>query len=369
MRIAMKAIVLAGGFATRLRPISYILPKLLFPVLGKPIVHWTLDLLREYGVDEVVLAVNYLADSLRASVGKEYKGMHIKYSLEDKPLGTAGPMKLASRATRLKDTFVAMNGDIITQINLTEMLEQHRKYGAAVTDALHEVRDPSRFGVVQLDPARRIQRFVEKPSPKEAPSRMINAGIYTIEPSVLDMLSLGRRVSLEREIFPLLARRGKLMGFPFRGYWFDIGSLSDYQAANFALLREHDGKSSSRHLPKKRIASSRFVPPLLVGAHSRVEKSAVVGPNSVVGKQCLIGKGVRIVNSILFDEVSVGAGSTISGAIVATNVSIGKRVKIEPGATVSPNVQISDGVRIRRNAVIHPYKEITTNVGARANIM
>jgi len=364
----MKAIVLSGGFATRLRPISYALPKLLFPVLGKPMIYWTLDLLREHGVNEVVLAVNYLADSLRASVGKEYQGMRIKYSLEGKPLGTAGPMRLASHATPLKNTFVAMNGDIITQINLTEMLEHHRRSRAAVTDALHEVRDPSRFGVVQLDPAWGIQRFVEKPPLKEAPSRMINAGIYMIEPSVLDMISSGRKVSLEREIFPLLARRGKLMGFPFRGYWFDIGSLSDYKRANFALLREHNRKSSSRYPLKKR-TSSRLVAPLLLGAGSGVGRFAVVGPNALVGKHCFIGKGVRIVNSILFDGVMVGARSRVIGAILASNVSIGQGVKIEPRATISPNVRIGDGVRVGRNAIIHPHKEITTNVGAGANIM
>jgi len=365
----MKAIVLAGGFATRLRPISYALPKLLFPVLGKPMVYWTLDLLREHGVDEVVLAVNYLADALRASVGKEYKGMRIEYSLEDKPLGTAGPIKLASHAIRLRDTFLAMNGDIITQINLTEMLKHHRRAKAAVTDALHEVRNPSRFGVVQLDPESRIKRFVEKPSLEQATSRMINAGIYTIEPSVLNMISPGRKVSLEREIFPRLAKRGKLMGFPFRGYWFDIGSLSDYQKANFSLLREQSSKSPDRHRSNVPIAGRRLVRPLLLGAHSKVGRSAVIGPNALVGKHCLIGRRTRIVNSILFDGVTIGDETTVSGAILAANVSIGKRVKIEPGATVSQNVQIRDGVRIGRNAVIHPYKEITTNVRPRANLM
>ncbi len=326
-------------------------------------------MLKEHGVDEVVLAVNYLADSLRASVGEEYKGLRIRYSPEDKPLGTAGPIKLASHVTRLEDTFFAMNGDIITQINLTEMLEQHRSSKAAVTDALYQVRDPSRFGVVQLDPARRIQRFVEKPSLKEAPSRMINAGIYTIEPSVLGMISPGRKVSLEREIFPILAKRGKLIGFPFRGNWFDIGNLSDYQRANFTLLQKlkHEPPKGSRL--RKAISRSKLVPPLLIGTTSKVGNSSIVGPNALIGKQCLIGRGVRLASSILFDAVSIGDGSIISGAVVASNVSIGKRVKIEPGVTVSPNVTIADGVRIGTNAVIHPYKEITANISPRANIM
>jgi mannose-1-phosphate guanylyltransferase len=369
LRADMKAIVLAGGFATRLRPISYTIPKLLFPVLGKSMVYWTLDLLRECGVDEAVLGVNYLADSLRARVGKDYKGMRIKYSLEDKPLGTAGPIKLASNSVRLRDTFVAMNGDVIAQINLTQMLKHHRNARAAVTDALHEVRDPSRFGVVQLDSASRIERFVEKPTLKKAPSRMINAGIYMIEPSVLGMIRSGRRVSLEREIFPVLAKRHSLVGFPFEGYWFDIGDFSDYRRANFALLAKQGPRRIIRHEASRVAAPSRLVPPLLLGEDSSVEKAAVLGPQALLGKDCLIMKRARVTDSILFDRVTVGIGSTVSGAIVASDVSIGDGVKIEPGTVVSSNVQIRDGVRIRRNAIIHPHKEVAADVGSRAHIM
>ena len=365
----MKAIVLAGGFATRLRPISYAIPKLLFPVLGKPMVHWILDLLRECGVDEAVLAVNYLADSLRASVGYVYKGIRIKYSLEDKPLGTAGPMKLASISVRLRDTFVAMNGDIIAHINLIQMLECHRNSRAAVTDALHEVRDPSRFGVVQLDSASRIERFVEKPPLKEAPSRMINAGIYMIEPSVLRMIRSGRRVSLEREIFPILAKRRRLTGFPFQGYWFDIGSFSDYRRANFALLERQGATRITLRRASMADASCRLLPPLLLGEGSRVEKAATLGPQALLGKDCVVMRRARVTDSILFDRVSVGIGSTVSGAIVASDVSIGDGVKIEPGAVVSSDVQICDGVRIRSNAIIHPHREVTTDVGSRAHMM
>jgi NDP-sugar pyrophosphorylase family protein len=365
----MKAIVLAGGYATRLRPISYTLPKLLFPVLGKPMIYWTLDLLRDHGVDEVVLAVNYLADSLRARVGKEYRGVRIKYSLEDQPLGTAGPIKLASHATNLKDTFIAMNGDVIAEIDLTEMLRHHKRSKAAVTDALHEVHDPSRFGVVQLDSSWRIRRFVEKPSLEEAPSRLVNAGIYMIEPSVLRMISPGQKVSLEREIFPLLAEKRRLVGFPFEGHWFDIGNLSDYQKANFALLQENGPKSILRHERSQLVSGSRPVPPLFVGERSKVEKAARVGPNALLGKNCLIRRSARVTNSILFDMVTIGEGTTVSGAIIASNVSVGSRVRIEPGTVISPNVQISDSVRIRRNAIIHPYKEITANVGTGVHIM
>lgn len=358
----MKAVVLAGGYATRLRPISYNIPKLLFPVLGKPMINWTLDLLREHEVDEVVLAVNYLADSLLAKVGKEHRGMRIKYSLEDRPLGTAGPVKLASHAIRFDGTFIVMNGDVIADLDLTEMLKQHKRTNAAVTDALHEVRDPSRFGVVQLDPAYRIQRFVEKPSLKEAPSRMVNAGIYMIEPSVLRMIPPGKKVSLEREIFPVLARRRKLTGFPFPGHWFDIGNLPDYQKANFEMLREQGSRSVLGHVRSRLVTGSRLVPPMLFGAQTKIEKTARVGPNALLGKHCLIRRGARVRDSILFDRVTVGEGANVSGAIIASDVSIGDGASIEPGAVISSNVKISDGVKIHRSAIVHPHKEISTNV-------
>jgi mannose-1-phosphate guanylyltransferase len=269
----------------------------------------------------------------------------------------------------MKETFIAMNGDVIAQVDLNKMLMKHRNTNAAVTDALHEVQDPRRFGVVQIDRDSRIRKFVEKPSLREAPSRLINAGIYLIEPSVLGMIPSERKVSLEREIFPILAKRRELVGFPFEGHWFDIGSLSDYRRANFALLQEQGREFVNANVTGKSALRSRLVSPLLIGKRSRVQRSAVVGPNALLGRNCLIGKRARVMNSILFDSVTVGEESTISGAILASNVSIGKRVKVENGAVISSNVKIGDGVRIGRNAVIHPHKEITTNVGTRANVM
>ncbi len=248
----LKGIVLAGGFATRLRPISYALPKLLFPICGKPMIYWSLDLLRSVGTEEVILCVNYLAETLRRQVGSEYKGMSIKYSLETEPLGTAGPMKLASTNARIDETFIAMNGDVIAQINLREMLKQHKETKALITDALYEVKNPSRFGVVQLDSENRIRKFVEKPKQREAPSRLVNAGIYLIEPDVLQMIPPNQRVSLERDIFPPLAKNGRLGGFTFSGHWFDIGNLVDFRRANFAMLVEspHGFVEDRRNLTK-----------------------------------------------------------------------------------------------------------------------
>jgi mannose-1-phosphate guanylyltransferase len=365
----MKAIVLAGGYATRLRPISYVVPKLLFPVLGQPMIYWTLDLLRESGVNEGVLGVNYLADSLRARVGNTYKGVRIRYSSEETPLGTAGHIKLATREVRLNETFIVMNGDVIADIDLSKMLRHHEDTGAAVTDALHEVQDPSRFGVVQLDSKSRIRRFVEKPRVKEAPSRLVNAGIYVIEPEVLRMIPLGRKVSLEREIFPVLARDGRLSGFPFLRHWFDIGDLSEYQRANFALLQERSQKSLLREKRTSTADDATLRPPSFLGEGSRIDGKASVGPYALVGRNGQIKTRARVTNSILFDGVTIGEESVVSGAILASNVTVGRRVRIESGSILSPYVQINDGVKVGRKTIVHPYKEIALNIKPGTHIM
>ncbi len=364
----MKAIVLAGGYATRLRPISYVIPKLLFPVAGKPMIYWTLDLLKRFQVDEVILAVNYLAEDLRRAVGDEYRGMRVRYSLEKSPLGTGGPIKLASKMTRLTRTFIAMNGDIITNIDLNEMLQSHKSSKAVITDALREVQDPSRFGVVELDAASRIVRFVEKPSKTDAPSRLINAGIYLIEPSVLKRIPSERKVSLEREIFPVLAQHGKLGGFTLSDYWFDIGNFSDYRKANFALLRK-TGRANARFGRSAVAEDSKLTPPVLVGTHSSIGFESKLGPNVVLGKNVLVGKRVRISNSIIFDDVIIGEKSTVTGAIVGSYSRIGRGVRIERGSIISPKVSICDAVRVGRGAMVHPYKEITRHIGNWAQVM
>jgi len=363
----LKGIVLAGGFATRLRPISYALPKLLFPVFGKPMIYWDLDLLRSLGTDEVILAVNYLAETLQRHVGSEYRGMRIKYSLETEPLGTAGPIKLASANTRIDETFIAMNGDVIARINLREMLKQHKETKALITDALHEVKNPTRFGVVQLDAENRIRRFVEKPKQREAPSRFVNAGIYLIEPDVLQMIPPNQKVSLEREIFPPLAKEGRLSGFTFSAYWFDIGNLIDFRKANLAMLL--DSAHTSTEEKRKETQDASIRKPVFIGENSKVSDEASVGPKVLLGNNGSIAKGARVSESILFDRVTIGERSVVSGAILANDVKVGERVRIGTRCVVSSGVKIADGVKIGSGAIIHPYKEINSNIRASVHVM
>ena len=362
-----KAVILAGGYATRLRPISYVIPKLLFPVLGKPMIYWTFDLLKKFGVDEVVLCVNYLANLLQEKIGSSYQSMKITYSPENEPLGTAGPLRLAAQTVRLNQTFLAMNGDILAEVPLSKMLNSHENANALVTDALHEVENPSRFGVAELLPDGRIRKFIEKPSPGETSSRLINAGIYLIEPEILDMITLGKKVSLEKQIFPTLTKRGRLAGFPFAGLWFDIGNFEDYSKANFTLLQNCRAKSVDKDSVLRR--RSKVADLVYVGEDSKIGQNVTLGTLTVIGRNCVVERNSRVSKSVLFDGVSVGEESLISGAILASNVKLGKRVTINPGCILSPNVTIGDDVKVGRGVMIHPYKEITANLKSNAHVM
>jgi len=329
-------------------------------------IYWTFDLLKNFRVSEVVLCVNYLANLLQEKIGNSYRDMKIIYSSENQPLGTAGPLRLAAEIVRLDKTFLAMNGDVITQVPLSKMLDSHENTNALVTDALHEVKDPSRFGVAELRRDQKIERFIEKPRLRETSSHLINAGIYLIEPEILDMIALGQNVSLEKQIFPILSKHGRLVGFPFDGLWFDIGNFEDYRKTNFALLRRR-GKS----FDKGSYVCSRSKTGGLVhiGENSKVDQNVTLGPLTVIGQNCVIAKNSRVSKSVLFDNVTVEEESLISGAILASNVKLGKRVTINPGCVLSPNVTIGDDVKVGRDVIIHPYKEIATNLKSKSHVL
>jgi mannose-1-phosphate guanylyltransferase len=222
------AVILCGGEGTRLRPITYAIPTPLVPLHGKPIIAHLFDLLRKYDVRNVVLSIGHKKDKIKHEIGDGRKyGLNVTFTEEDAPLGTAGP--LANLKDVLKSSFIVSNGDELKNIDIMEMFENHRKSGALVTIALTTVSDPSQYGVAKLDGSR-IVEFVEKPKAEEAPSNLINAGFYIIEPEVLSMIKPGFSM-LERDIFPKLAEQGRLYGFPFSGQWFDTGNMERYERA------------------------------------------------------------------------------------------------------------------------------------------
>lgn len=220
------AFLLCGGKGTRLRPITYEMPKALIPVQGKALLEHTLDLLKRHDISRVIISVGYLKDMIEKHFGDGSRfGLDIMYIEESKPLGTAGPLRLAKDL--LKETFIVSNGDELKDIDIARMHELHSKSGASATIALTEVDDPTRYGVAVME-SDKILEFKEKP--KVPPSNLINSGFYIMEPEVLKMVPTGQS-SLERDIFPRIAQSGKLFGFPFKGQWFDCGNMERYERA------------------------------------------------------------------------------------------------------------------------------------------
>ena len=226
--IPSKAVLLVGGKGTRLSPLTDKIPKALLEVHKKAVTEHIFDLLKKHGIRDIVLCVGHLKDKIKDYFGDGSNfGVNITYIEEDKPLGTAGPLKLAKKY--LKDSFIVSNGDELKNINIPRMFRLHKRKDALATLALTTVEDPSHYGVARLDGSRIIE-FVEKPKKEESPSNLINAGFYIMEPEVIDMIPNGFSM-LEKDVFPKLAKLGRLRGFPFAGQWFDIGTIERYKLA------------------------------------------------------------------------------------------------------------------------------------------
>ena len=305
----------------------------------------------------MILAVNYLADQLREHLGEEYRGVKIKYSLEPKPLGTGGPIAFARQYYR-SERLLAMNGDILSEIDLHAMERLHESNDALATIALHEVDDPTRFGVARLDEYSRIREFVEKPRMADAPSRLVNAGAYLLEPQAVDRIPEGRRVIIEREVFPALASEGRLFGYVHSGTWFDIGNISDFRNANFALLEKKTEDKSEGKIAQ----SAKLTSPVLIGEHAIVEEGTKLGPRTIIGRRAQIHRNASVAETIVFDDAEIGSDCSIEGAVIGNSVAIGKGVVIQGGAVIAGYVKIHDNVRLTRDVYIHPYKQIEEDV-------
>ncbi|MDH7509003.1 MAG: NDP-sugar synthase [Methanomassiliicoccales archaeon] len=307
----MKAVILAGGMGTRLRPLTNIIPKPLIPLVDKPLISHIIDSLPRY-IDTVFLAVNYKKDVLEDYFKKTH-GRKVILVEEREPLGTGGALKNVSRY--LDDTFVACNGDIISSIDVAAMIEEHRQKGGIGMIALWRVNDPSAFGAVSLSEDKRIELFQEKPKPGEACSNLINAGIYVFEPEILDCIGDGF-VSLEREVFPKILDRG-LYGYSFDGYWVDCGVRENLLEAQRILLSERGEVClDSRIDAKARIVSPNFITDAEIG-------SATVGPCVCICGRSVVHDGAKVSCSLLMEGSVVGRGAVVRNSIVGPNVRVG----------------------------------------------
>ncbi len=355
----MKALVLAGGFGTRLRPLSCSRPKPLFPVANKPIIDYTLQSLARAGVDTVIISVHYMADKIADYLGPTKYGMDILISRELRPLGKGGGVKNSEDLLE-EEAFTVINGDIITDIDLRRLIAFHEKKGGLATIALHWVEDPSRYGSVELDGDERITRFVEKPKPGLAPSNLINAGVYVLEPEVLDYMPTGRRFDTEEEVFPVLAQERKLFGFESHGYWSDVGVPAEYLNANATIL----GKMSSGTVYGNADVdpTATVKKPCALGDNVHVGADSVIGPNVSIMDNVHVGRGVTIENSIIFAGATVEDGSSVRNAIIGENAVLEQSVKVEPGSLVGDYAQIKEGVIITGGVTVCPAKTVKESI-------
>ena len=336
----MQALVLAGGEGTRLRPLTLSTPKPVLPLAGRPFLSFMLDWLHSHGVEEAILSLGFLSDAVHAVLGDIQSGMRLRYVHEDEPLGTAGPVRLAHDEGMLADRFLVLNGDVLTDMDLTAELAQHERTGAAGTLALVEVDDVASYGVVPTADDGQVLEFREK-SPGPAPTNRINAGAYVLERSVVDLIPPGRSVSFEREVFPQMIGAG-LFGWMADGYWIDIGTPERYLEATYDLLA---GRVRSTLPERDETGSLVYDGSLTNGAH--------IGPQSVVGPQCDVGANAAVERSVLFDRVHVGDDAVIHESVVGAGARIGAGVHMQD-AVVGNGAIIVEGTRLDPGARIEP---------------
>jgi len=325
----VKAIVLAGGEGTRLRPLTWTTPKPLLPIVNRPFLEHQLSWLAGHGVTEVVLSLGYRSD---AFAGRSFSDLPVQVATEPEPLGTAGAIRFAAEAGGVTSRFLVCNGDVLTDLDVSALVRFHEEREAEATIALTRVEDPSAFGVVPTDEQGRVLRFVEKPPPGEAPTDWINAGTYVLEPSVLDDIPSGRAVSIERETFPgLLARDGRLFALPSDTYWLDIGTPAKYLEANADRLERRGGAP-------------------LLGPGATVAAGAAVEA-SVLGAGAVVEAGAKVLRSVLFDGARVAAGAEVTdsvlaaGAVVEAGAAVSGVTIVGPGAVVPPGERLA-GARV-----------------------
>lgn len=346
--------ILAGGFATRLRPLSCTRPKVLFPVVNKPLLQWTFERLANNGVDEAILAVNALTQFYIRQQRLPKCGLKIKFSIDPpkKPLGTGGPIKKAENLLGQQEPFIVLNGDIFADINYKQLVDLHNKREALATIALCTVEEPSEFGVAEMCNGDYIKRFIEKPPKGQAPSNLINAGAYVLSPEVFKYIPAGRAVSIERDVFPILAEQGKLCGYVTKGLWMDIGKPKEYLETNKIILE------TLKVSLKRKKEGFEVNPPIALDRGVTVGEKSKIGPFAIIGKNVKVGRKVQITDSVIFSDVEIGDEAILNGAIVGEGAKICRKVKLGKGCVVGDHVRVRDGCHLADGNVICPAKEV-----------
>jgi mannose-1-phosphate guanylyltransferase/phosphomannomutase len=370
----MRAVVMAGGEGTRLRPLTSNQPKPMVPVANKPCMEHIIELLRLHGIEDIVVTLAFLPKAIRDYFGDgSTLGVNINYSVEQVPLGTAGSVKNAEEL--LGERFIVISGDALTDFDLTAVIAEHERRGAMATIVLKHVENPLDFGVVVVNGEGRVERFLEKPTWGQVFSDTVNTGIYVLEPEVFDYIPAGQRYDFSQELFPKLFELGKpLYGTIAEGYWQDIGSLGQYLAANRDVL---DGKVTTS-IPGIRLENDIYIGenvsieslehvtgPAVIGNYAKIDPNARIGAYTVLGSNVVVKDHAETRFSVIDANTYIGSGTKVYGAI------IGKNCDVKPGATLSEGAAIGDECVIGEQAYVGPDVKIypfkTVESGAQVN--
>jgi len=335
----MRAVILAGGEGTRLRPLTLTLPKPVVPVVDRPFLRHQLDLLKSAGIEDVIFSVAYRPERVEAVFGDgRDHGVKIRYAVEDSPLGTGGAVKNAEGL--LDERTVVLNGDVLADIDLAAVIARHESEAASASIVLAPVENPAAYGLVETDERGRVLRFVEKPKPEEIRTNTINAGVYVLETRVLELMPAGVPYSIERGFFPALLARGDLvLGPVHRGYWIDIGTPEKYRQVHRDVL--------SGRFPVRLAAEARdggfvhedavledgvlFEPPFYVGPGCRVASGARIGPHAVLVADVRVAPRARVSHSVLWAGVDVDEDALVEGALLGTGVKVARSCRLQGG--------------------------------------
>ena len=351
----MKAILLAGGKGTRLRPLTIHTPKPIVPIFDRPFLHYQLDLLKQVAeIDEVILSLNYQPRRIEEIFGDGGdSGLGIRYVVEPAPLGTAGAIRYAGES--LRESVVVFNGDVLTEIDLAAVIRLHRERKARATIVLTPVDNPSAYGLVETDAAGNIQRFLEKPNPDEITCNTINAGIYLLEPDTFDRIPRDTPWSIERSFFPSLIERGEtFLAYVDRGYWIDIGTPEKYMQVHRDIMdgrcrstRFSSGSATAWISPEARIDEGVTVEgPCFIDAGAVVKAGARIGPYSVVGRHCWIEEHATLDRAIVWPNTRISQEAVVRGSILGRHCHVGRSALIENGVVLGDKSVITDYSRL-----------------------
>jgi mannose-1-phosphate guanylyltransferase/phosphomannomutase len=374
----MRAVIMAGGSGSRLRPLTCDLPKPMVPVLNRPVMDYTVDLLKKHGIEEIAVTLAYLPGAIKDYFedGADF-GISLQYFVEDTPLGTAGSVRNA--AGFLPETFVVISGDALTDLDISKAVAFHKERGSLATLVLHRQQVPLEYGVVITDEEGRITRFLEKPSWGEVFSDTVNTGIYILEPEVLEYVAPGKQIDFSKDVFPKLLQDNKPMyGYVADCYWCDIGDLRSYRQAQFDVLEgkvavelEGSQQQSGIWLEEDcQVAdSAEIIPPVYMGKGCIIGSRARIGPFTVVNDYCRIEEGASLKKSVVWRDSHVSRGAEVRGATICDGVCIGPKARLFDDSVVGCRTVLEQGVTLRQGAKVWPDKRIAEDTVVSQNFI